>query len=497
MSASSAASKAQPLTVSTYDFSNVKFGKEMKNAEYGFSKYRMTYSREDVNGNDNFIKLTNLTVLGVYEPSPEHKNPKYTVMFGISDEDTATKEFCQNFDKQVLNYVYEHQEQFFEDASQEMTDLDASYKPVFRVSDSGSMSIYVSFPFNNPDVKNPVRIGYRQDVEPELKRSTDLIKKLGKGSVCEVFLNFTNLYKDDTDSFKIQTAIYQRINVIEYKNLESLSSGGFYASPSITELNTDDIVMGSVITNDKNGRSLKPRIKTGEGAKTKAITVSLTGSFRFVKMKDNNTEKINYSVVYNPTDEEVEAFEALNKHMSTDLLQNYGQYEKGKKITEKKLEKQFRGTVTKDKEGRPTMWFTVFARTNESDGTVDFGGNFYKPDGKTRYTNEEIMSVFGEEVEATMNIYFKHIWFGKFYSCKFNMGSVMLDMKNAEYDLDDEAYYDGEGGSNGQEASNDLDQDDEPEGHSGPEDSDDEPTAGSNAPEDSDEDSETEDEDED
>ena len=485
--------KSSTLNVSTYDVSNIQFGAENKNTDYGFSKYKLTYSREDVNTDDNIIKLTNVKVLGVYSPSEDHKNPKYTVLFAVDNDNADCVKFCQTFDKYILDTVYENRTDYFDDGGDyDMEDLEANYKPMFTER-NGSYSFSVSFPFNNPDVKNPIRIAYKQtDIDSEVIQSTDLLKKLGKGSICDVFLHFTNLYRDNTDKFKVQSTIYKRINVQEYQNLESLGSGnssGFRPTQSISEINTEDIVMGKVITNERQGRSLKPRLKiNGDETKTRAITVTLKGRFRFVRMNDPNSGKSNFSVVYNPTDEEVSDFDRLNEFMKSDLFSNYSKYEKGK-ITKKNLDKQFRGTVSQDKEGRKTMWFTVYARDME-DGTFDFGGNFIKSDETSKYTNEEILNnVFGEEYDATMNIYFKHIWFGKFYSCKFNMGSVMLDIKNVEYDLGDETYYDGEAndkpsGGNQKEESQDLDADDNEE-------------PASNQPENSDTETEDSDDDED
>jgi hypothetical protein len=453
--------KLPALTVSTYDFKNMTFGNEIKNVDYGFSKYTSNYSHEGTNISDNMIKITNVKVLGVYPPNPEHKNPKYTVLFGI--EDNETKEFGKQFDKHLLEYVYENRVNLFNDEELSMEDLEANYKPVFKINDNGNMSITISFPFNNPSVKNPIEIYYKQDnLDSEVIRSTDLIKKLGKGSVCDIFLHFTNLYKDSTDKFKMQTTIYRKINVIEYNNLESLG-GSFRPSMKISDINTDDIIMGNVVTNDKQGRSLQP--KYGEGKKS--LSVNLEGMFRFVKFVDQNTNEPSFNVVYNIPEDELQYFENLDNFMKNDLYTNYAKYEKNGKTTKKNLDKKFRGVVKEDKEGNKNMWFKVYAKKLE-DGTYDFSGNFYKTDGTSKYTNEEIYNnVFGEEFKGSMNIYFKHIWFGKFYSCKFNMGGVMIDINNVEYDLDDGIYFDGHKSENSKNVinddSNDLDKVDEPD----------------------------------
>lgn len=447
----STATKLVPQTTPTYKTQNIKFGKPNKNVDYGFVKHRLTYEDPEskASDNDNFIKLDNLKVVRVYKPKPEDKAPKYSVIFSVSEKDY---EFCKTFDKYVLDYVYENRGSIFDNGNDyDMEDLETNYKPVFKVSDSGSYSVTVSFPFNNPEVKNPVRIGYKEDnIDKEVLQSTDLAKKLGTGSVCEIFLHFTNLYRDDTDKFKVQTTIYKRINVDKYEDSQTGGVGGggtFKLAPSVSTINCEeDIDMGNVVTNDNQGRSLKPRLKyqTPDGeTKFKSISLGIKGNMRFVRMLDSKTNKTSFSVVYNPTDEEVEHFNAMNEYMKEDLLKNYGKYEKGKKITKKNLNNQFRGTVKTDDEGNHTMWFTVYARDQE-DGTFDFCGNFKKLDGVSSYTNEEIYNnVFGHEFNCEMNIYFKHIWFGKYYSCKFNMGTIKMDLKNVEYDLDDGVYYDG------------------------------------------------------
>lgn len=451
--------KIVPLTTSTYKTDAIKYGKPVKNQDYGFVKYHLTYEdSESTNGStDNIVKIDNLVVKNVYPPKPESKNPKYTVRFIVSEDD---EEFCETMNKYILDYAFENRKDIFGDDEYVMEDLEANYTPLFKPDNEGRQMLSVSFPFNNPKIKNPVRIGYKEeDIDPEILRSVDLTQKLGVGSTCSIFLHLTNLYKDDTDKFKFQSTIYKRINVEKYENnpVQSGGNGAFKLAPSITEINTDEVVMGNVVTNDKQGRSLKPRIKytTSDGEeKTKNITVGLKGRFRFIRMTTNEKDskgksivKVNFSVVYTPTDEEVEHFNSLNTFMYDDLLKNYGKYEKGKKITKKNLTNQFRGTVKEREDDGVTqysMWFTIYAKELK-DGTYDFCGNFMKMDGTTKYTNEQIENdIFGHEHVGEMNIYFKHIWFGKYYSCKFNMGSVKLDLDKVEYDLGDETYFDGQ-----------------------------------------------------
>lgn len=447
----STSNKIAPCTTKTYNFNYIKFGKVTKFADYGFMRYPLSYEDPDSksNVNFNFIKLVNLEVDRIYKPNAESKNPKYTIRFVVDDSDTK---FCEEFNKYIFNYVYNHRDTLIEKGDEyEKEDLEANYRQLFIRDECGKYRVSVSFPFNNPNVKaeNAVRIGYKEsEVDKEVLQSTDLTKKVGVGSVCSIYLQFTNFKVDDTNVFNIQSTIYKRINVTKYVSNQFASgsnSNSFKLASNIKDINIKDIEIGNVVTNDKQGRSLKPRIKysTNEGEKTKSITVGIKGNMRFVRMQDSKTNKVSFSVVYNPTDEEVEKFNNINDYMRDELLNNYDKYEKGKKITKKILKDKFRGTVKTDEDGNHTMWFTVYA--NELDnGLFDFCGNFKKLDGNTSYTNEEIISnIFGHEYPCEMNIYFKHIWFGKYYSCKFNMGSVKLDMQHVEYDIDDRVYYDG------------------------------------------------------
>jgi hypothetical protein len=290
---------AQFLTPEDYDISNLSFGVANKNKEYGFTQRKLKYTREDVDDDKNIIKMSNFQVAKVYSPDPEHKNPKYTVIFaakptiitGKEDEDDyepvenstyeATRKFCEAYNEHVLQHVYENRDDYFDD-EYNMEDIKANYKQPFKINED-SVSFTVSFPFNNPNAKNNVRIAYVDtNTPPEVIQSTNLEEKLAVGSVCEVFLHFTNYYQDDTDTFKLQSSVYFRIHMTQYQKLSSLLSGNgagsgtFRFQEPISDIDYDDIEVGSVITNDKQGRSLKPKIKytTTKGEQKNKINYS-------------------------------------------------------------------------------------------------------------------------------------------------------------------------------------------------------------------------------
>ena len=93
----SAVSTISILTPETFNFANITLGSANKFDEYGFTKYRVGYKREDTTDDVCMIKITNLTVTGVYEPRADNdgnppKNPKYTVTLTCSSSPLALQQ---------------------------------------------------------------------------------------------------------------------------------------------------------------------------------------------------------------------------------------------------------------------------------------------------------------------------------------------------------------------------------------------------------------------
>jgi hypothetical protein len=267
----------------------------------------------------------------------------------------------------------------------------------------------------------------------------------------DLFLKLTNIKVDSTNEFDCQRTVHKRINV------QKFCAGGMSASgPRIgldpEAVRVSDIIMGDVATNEKyGGRSLKPTYRDGS-TKPHPLTITLKDvrcSFkRQVKVnEDTGKSETSFDIVYNLSPEHRAKFEEIDNYLKKDLLDNYSsKYEPGKRINAKLMDGKFRGAVKdgKDKDGNqkydPSMWYNVFVKSLP-DGGHDFCGNFYKPDG-TRYGNAEIDNdIFGKTHTCTLTVYLKHIWFGKFYSTKFNIASVILSASGADYDYGD-AYVD-------------------------------------------------------
>ena len=81
----------------------------------------------------------------------------------------------------------------------------------------------------------------------------------------------------------------------------------------------------------------------------------------------------------------------------------------------------------------------VFMLEKNQNETFSFGENsFTKPDG-TPYTDEQIENdIFGRKHTVNLKVYLKHVWFAKFYSTKYAVSNITLDLDASDYDLGDE-----------------------------------------------------------
>ena len=479
-----------PLTADMFNVTNMTIGRANKFEEYGFTKYRIGYTRPDTQDDKCVIKLTNLDVFGVYPPKADKdgklpKNPKYSM--SLATTDPVQIKFFEDLNKHMKYLAGKYKANWFPSGA-EFTDedIDMLYtKPVgsFANTKDGQpslkdgKSVYkfsVSFPFNNSNVKEPVNIHYYEpNIEPDVVQSVNLLEKVGYGSVIDIFLNITNIKVDDTNEFDCQRTIHKRINVQKF-SLGGSSGGakGPSKGMSIAELDLSKIVLGDVVADTVHGgRSLKPKYDCGafdkEGKKVlKSVSITMPDikcAFkRQVKVNDETgLSETSYDIVYNLDAEYLAKFKAIDEHIKQDMLANYSsKYEPGKKINAKLFDSKFRGAVKIPEKYEPNMWYSVFTK-KRPDGTFDFGGNFYKPDG-TKYTDIEVeKDIFGKTHKCTLTVYLKHVWFGKYYSTKFNFGNAVLSTTSVDYDYGD-AYNDSQPvttPSASYSASADLDQD--------------------------------------
>lgn len=436
----------KPLSVSEFDISKLSMGASRENTERGFTKHYLNYNRgTSIHDNKAIVKFENVKVQGVYAPN-EGSN-KYGMLCVIQDK--AQVDLLKSVESKILELALKNKEAWFDDAELEKDDIEASYKSMVKHNETyNTTSFTLNFPFMTDEVKDSVTLQYLEGCgEPsqEILDSSDLTVKLPRGSVVDLFLHITNLLvQDSSKEFNIQRTVFKRINVRKLASASGSSSSGPRPGMSVDEIDVSNIVSGDVITNDRQGRSLKPKYqyttKDGE-EKLRSLTVHLPGVKVSFRRQVDDSGKSNFNMVYRLNEKHLEKFEEIDDHLKQDFYTNFGKYESGKKITKKMMDNKFKGAVKHSDDYPPNMWYSIYAE-DKGDETFDFKGNFYKPDG-TRYSNDEIIGdIFGNTLTCDLNVYLKHIWFVSAkgtYSTKFNVGSVVVDTTaiSVEYDLGD------------------------------------------------------------
>lgn len=436
----------KPLSVSEFEVSKLSMGASRENTERGFTKHYINYNREKtIQDNKAIVKFENVKIQGVY--APNEGSSKYGILCVIQDDNQI--ELLTNVEKHIQDLALKNKEALFDDSELEKEDIEASYKSMVKHNETyNNTSFTVNFPFMTDEVKDPVTLQYLEGCgtpTQEMMDSTDLTVKLPRGSVVDMFLQITNiLVQDSSKEFNIQRTIFKRINVRKLASVSTSSSSGPRPGMTVEEIDVSNIVSGDVITNERQGRSLKPKYKytTKDGEdKLRSLTVHLPDvKVSFRRQVDDNG-KSNFNIVYRLNEDHLEKFEEIDDQLKQDFFTNFSKYESGKKITKKMLDKKFKGAVKHSEDYPANMWYSIYAE-DKGDDTFDFKGNFYKPDG-SQYSNDEIINdIFGNTLTCDLNVYLKHIWFVSAkgtYSAKFNVGSVVVDTSSSgvEYDLGD------------------------------------------------------------
>lgn len=469
----SATKTIPPVTASTFVFSNITTGSANKFDEYGFTKYKIGYPRPDATDDKCVVKLTNLEVFGVYPPKPNEdgtppKNPKYSVVMATTDPEQI--KFFESLNKTVKQLAFANRTTWFsggENLNEEDISSDMMYPKAFGVlvpnETPAKYKFTVSFPFNNPEINDPVLVHYYDpDVNQNVINSTDLLEKLGRNSIVDIFLRVTNICVKTNNEYTCQATIHKRINVHKFM----LGSNGPTTGLLCSEVDVKKIIMGNVEVNETyNSRYLTPKYPpanqdSSRVTKPRNLIITLPDvNCKFVKSTkvDDKTKKVstNYDVIYNLSPEHLAKFKEIDEAIKMNLIDNYGTYEPGKRTNAKLFDPKFKGGVGdgKDKAGElkygSNIWAGVFYKT-KPDGTPDFGGNFYMPNPNyteenkdttskhIKYTDNEVETgIFGKTYKCTLTVYLKHVWFGAKYSVKYNMTNVILSMDSVDFDYGD------------------------------------------------------------
>lgn len=471
VSMNASSQKNKPIEPAEFDVSKLRFGPGQLNNKNGFTKYQIQYEREDTKDTKCILKFSDVVVNAVLDPSKAKKSegkddganqtgkPNYSLSVKITDPDQL--KCLESIESFIKTYVFKNKMSLIpqKPEKQSQEDIDNNFKDMlYRDEKHPSPLFTVNFPFG--DKLEPVEVKYMDKSVPKsVFDSVDATQKMGRDSVVDMFVYLKNLKIDSGNTISIQRVVFSLVKVKKFVAAGG-SSGAASGKPMngtlLDKINTADIEIGGIVTNDNGGKSIKPKIKytAADGSeKTKSISIYLPKvlvKFRKLINKDDNS--ISFSAVYEPTKEHLEKFQQLDAFFKKAIFDKITKKELPaaafgvKTMTETNWDTKFRGAVSANNPNyAPSMWIGLYNTSNPTNPEVfDFQGNFYSSDG-TKYSNEDINSkIINEQFTCDLNIYVKHIWIGKVYSLKYNVSNVTLDLVANEYDLGDETYFDGE-----------------------------------------------------
>ena len=431
-------SRTSVPTIETFDFNRFKISKTGNtNSKYKFTKYSFEYDFGVVSARNCIVKLSGLQVAKIY--SPQGEGSRFTVIFNVNDDEQV--KFLNSVQEHVQNHVFEHQSKYGVELEDEDELKDAFPNSLCRHnSQYNSNSLSVSFHFDEKNSKSVDITYYEDGLDDDITSSSDLITRLGKSSVCDIFLELEDLKRnDENQEFNIRTTLFGKINVQTYSNESSSGGSGIYPQMNIMDVDLSNLQTGEPASNQYNSRFTKPLYKSD--GKEKSLVCSFensTVSFLTTTSPDNG--KMQFNIVMNLDDDTADKFEAIGNHLFDDIYDNHKKY-LGKDQPNKKASytKKIKHCVKRSDNYGTNIWFSVYAREKKDEpGRFEFDNKFYRTDG-TQYTDDEVQDqVFGlrDQPVKLLNVFYKHIWFGKFYSDKWQLSGVKLDINNVEFDLD-------------------------------------------------------------
>ena len=262
---------------------------------------------------------------------------------------------------------------WFSDSSDiEEEDIEALFKNFINPNNSkeGEFVFSVSFPFNNEAVNNNVKIHYKVKDKSTLPNgildSTDLVEKLSRNTVVDIHLQFLSVKVDNTNEFKLMTTIYKQINVIEYGVNDSSSKSVIYPGrdPADVANNVTDIDIGTLQTNDKQGKFIKPKIsytdQNGE-KKLASITLQFNNIEGACRKQIDKEGKTNFTFVYNITPEHKAHLETIGNHIRDEITKNKDKII-STKTNAKLIKNKFKNGISSHEDYGDSVWFSVYAR---------------------------------------------------------------------------------------------------------------------------------------
>lgn len=462
--------KPKPKTVDNFKIDNVTVNGQTNYDTNGFVKYWMKLKQSEAkNNNDVIVRLNNIPVCNLFPPKPDDKYPKYNLLLSLvknSGDDKKNIEFIQKIDEFAKNYVFDNKDTLLKNPTElDKEDTDYLYTPILKDDkyDDNKFSINTNFVYNNSDSSDNIKIVPSSTSIPmDIIQSDKPKKMLTRDSLVDIYLKIESIKIDSNNSFKIMTKIFKVIRLNTYIPPKDSNSSGdtkkIWPGMNFNTILSDKskIILGKVQTNDNNGKFLKPQFEYSykDEIKTKTISIQLgdttkTGSDKFIECNFrkqvstyNDTETINYYLVYNISKEHETKFKELGDHFLSEMCKKSKDIvgKKPGKLTDKLIANRYKNGLNISEEYGNSIWINVFSRRNPKEGELKFGENTFVNSEHVPYTDEQIESeLFGKKHKCSVRIYVKHIWIGNNISLKYQVNNVIVDTNTEYYNLHEES----------------------------------------------------------
>ena len=453
--------KPKPKTIDNFNFNNVTVNGQTNYDSNGFSKCWLKFIKSEANNNnDVIVRLNNIPVCNLFAPKPDDKWPKYNLLLSLvknSDDDQKNIDFIQKIDEFAKNYVFDNKDKLLKNASElDREDTDYLYTPILKDDkyDDNKFSISTNFVYNNSDSNDNIKIVPSSTSIPmDIIQSDNPKEMLTRNSLVDIYLKIESIKIDSNNTFKIMTKIFKVIRLNSHALPKGSDSSGntkkVWPGMSFDTILSDKskIKLGKVQTNDNNGKFLKPQFEYSYNGEDKLKTLSIqlddvSCNFRKQVSTYNDTETINYYLVYNISEEHETKFKELGDHFLSELCKMSKDIvgKKPGKLTDKLIANRYKNGLNISEEYGNSIWINVFSRRNPKEGELKFGENTFVNSDYVPYTDEQIESeLFGKKHKCSVRIYVKHIWIGKNISVKYQVNNVIVDTNTEYYDLGEES----------------------------------------------------------
>lgn len=430
----------KPLSLETYDVSNVAVASKYYDMpEYGFRSVNMSYNHENTTYDKFEVKVSG-SIVKIFEPGANSKSKKkYAALLKVSDPTSI--ELFKTIDESLVAPIYSSRTTIFDGLKVGKTNLITKIKteedilkyrakPLLDYNDQ-----YQSYSLGFEFFSDKCTIVHSDNVEQEIRDADTVLGKLPQHSEVTMVLQISKL------SINMKKCKWNPKATAMFIQCSGVGSGssspGTLSGLDINDVDTKNVTLGELKTNDYNGKCV-PVKYNGRSLSLKLKDVEV----RFMRNVNEDTGKTRFSLGLDLS-EHRDKFEEIDNHILTTLFENQKDYFSKNDIEddEELFANNFRGSLKEDKNGdRFTLWANIYASEAE-DGTFDFDGKFFSLDEETPtvMTNEDVLnSVFSstEALRTNLSVYIRYIWLGNDKSVKWYLGKAQVQpTQQVSYDI--------------------------------------------------------------